>query len=231
VFGILDNAVIKNIKMRKYNVWIGLVIVTITLLTACVKSKLGELPSLSFTYSNNIATTPSTVSFEAQVFNTKTVSWDFGDGQSGAGESTNHFYSAFGVYSVTATAKSPEGFTRKETQKISVCPYSQIVISQIVVTVPTPTYFYGRLYTADGTLLVQTHYVFAALVANDTLAPLVTVTNLEKNLKFDLLDYGIIISSFSFQPSDYYTGSTPFPSVLTKTDAAGRTVALHVSWN
>ena len=206
-------------------------IVVLFLFSSCVKNELGELPSISFTYSNNVDTVPVAVSFSASTMNTETVSWDFGDGQSGIGTSITHIYTSQGLYKVTATATSQEGIISKQMKSVNVSPYTQIAISQIIVSVPTPTSFYSRIYSSSDSLLKQTNYVFTSISANDTLLPPVLITDFERPFKVKIMNFGTTISAFEFSPEDYFEATIPFSSTLSKSDAMGRTVLLYISWN
>lgn len=198
---------------------------------SCEKDKLPELPSLSFSYSNNIGAAPVEVSFEATATNTEEVSWDFGDGQSGKGTTINHTYGVQGLYKVVATATSEAGISIKQTKLVNVSPYTQISISEVHVTMPAATSFYSRIFDSNDSILKQTVYVIAATSAHDTLVPPVIITDFENAFKLKIMNFGSVLSSFTFNPGDYFSSATPFPSTFSKSDASGRTVLLNVSWN
>jgi PKD repeat protein len=85
---------------------------TSTTLTVCPNVSLG----FSYTNSN------TTFSFTATPSNLGNYQWDFGDGTSGVGLTTNHTYAAGGNYTVVLTAVDACGSLWSDTSVVSTCP-------------------------------------------------------------------------------------------------------------
>ena len=85
---------------------------TSTTLTVCPNVSLG----FSYTNSN------TTFSFTATPSNLGNYQWDFGDGTSGVGLTTNHTYAAGGNYSVVLTAVDACGALWIDSSEVSTCP-------------------------------------------------------------------------------------------------------------
>lgn len=85
---------------------------TSTTLTVCPNVSLG----FSYTNSN------TTFSFTANPSNLGNYQWDFGDGTSGVGLTTNHTYAAGGNYTVVLTAVDACGSLWSDTSVVSTCP-------------------------------------------------------------------------------------------------------------
>ena len=82
---------------------------------------------------NQTANASSTVTFDARTstdnYGISSYLWDFGDGNSGNGETTTHIYSASGNYTVTLTVEDVAGNTATDTINIDV---------QATAPAPTP---------------------------------------------------------------------------------------------
>jgi PKD repeat protein len=85
---------------------------TSTTLTVCPNVTLG----FSYTNSN------TTFSFTANPSNLGNYQWDFGDGTSGLGLTTNHTYAAGGNYTVVLTAIDACGALWSDSSEVSTCP-------------------------------------------------------------------------------------------------------------
>jgi PKD repeat protein len=85
---------------------------TSTTLTVCPNVSLG----FSYTNSNTI------FSFTATPSNLGNYQWDFGDGTSGVGLTTNHTYAAGGNYTVVLTAIDACGALWSDSSEVSTCP-------------------------------------------------------------------------------------------------------------
>jgi len=85
---------------------------TSTTLTVCPNVSLG------FSYTNN----NTTFTFTANPSNLGNYQWDFGDGTSGVGLTTNHTYAAGGNYTVVLTAVDACGALWSDSSEVSTCP-------------------------------------------------------------------------------------------------------------
>jgi sugar lactone lactonase YvrE/PKD repeat protein len=72
-----------------------------------------ELPTCDITYDPPSAAWGETITFDSHAQDTDGtvagVTWNFGDGQSGSGETTTHAYALPGLYTVTATVTDDQG--------------------------------------------------------------------------------------------------------------------------
>ena len=88
-----------------------------------------------------LAVNPLTVAFSAAASGGTapyTYSWDFGDGKSGTGSTTQHSYSGLGPYTVILTAMDSTGATALDTLSVS-CPGQVIKNNLFFVDCPTFT--------------------------------------------------------------------------------------------
>ena len=90
----------------------GTVDSTSTSITVCPNVSLG------FNYTNS----NTTFSFTATPSNLGNYQWDFGDGTSGVGLTTNHTYGAGGNYTVVLTAIDACGSVWSDSSEVSTCP-------------------------------------------------------------------------------------------------------------
>jgi PKD repeat protein len=215
--------------------WFLLTVISIILLftSACQKDQLADLSSLSYTYSHPSGVLPVTISFVAKAPVSSTVTWDFGDGQTGTGLTTSHTYAAQGLYPVSVSASAAGQVTLKRMDTVHVFPYTQIAISQIDVTIPNPAYVHYKVFNSAANVIFEASYATPSTsgtsLSNSPVPPLV-ITDLEHSMKVEIWNYYNAISGFSFRPSTYFQNTLPFPAVFNGTDSQGRTVTMHFSW-
>jgi PKD repeat protein len=195
---------------------------------------LGDLNSLSFTYSHPDGVLPVTISFVATASNASTVSWDFGDGQTGTGIAVSHTYSQEGLYNVIISTISADGVHMKRTSVVQVLPYTQIQIFKVNVTIPHPAWIHYKVRNSAGIGLLDVQYPSYS-TSGDSLAstpsPPLLINDLQHSLTVEIWNYTNIISTISINPYSFIQNTLPFPAVFTGSDSQGRTVTLYVSWN
>jgi hypothetical protein len=201
---------------------------------SCRKDELGELSSVSFTYSHPSGVLPVTISFVATVPNASVVTWDFGDGQTGTGSATSHLYAAEGLYNVVLSATPPGCFNIKQTKVVQVLPYTQIAISKIAVTVPHPAWIHYIVRNSSGTGILDAQYPSFSTLGDSLISnpsPPILINDLVHSFTVEIWNYSSIISTISINPNSYVQNTLPFPTVFTGSDSQGRTVKVYLSWN
>ncbi|MFZ5553762.1 MAG: PKD domain-containing protein [Bacteroidota bacterium] len=104
--------------------------------TVCVTVNPAPVPS--FTVDNTNGCYPVDVNFTSTTTGTvSTLTWDFGDGNTGTGTNPFHSYTAPGCYNVTLTATSPNGCVSDTTYPNLVCPYPYPVANFLFGPQPT----------------------------------------------------------------------------------------------
>jgi PKD repeat protein len=201
--------------------------------SSCRKDELVDLPAVSFSYSHVNGVLPVTISFVASVSAASSVTWDFGDGQTGTGMTTSHTYTSQGLYPVSISSSLPGQNTIKRIDTVNVFPYTQIAITQIDVTIPNPAYIHYTVRSFTGASLFDASYPTPSTSGtslSNTPSPAVMISDLQHLFKVEIWNYTNVISNFSFRPSTYFQSTLPFPALFQKSDSQGRTVTLHVSW-
>ncbi len=234
--------------MKKYYL-AGLIII----LVAGCKKKEDEAPTIDFTYSNNIGQAPDTVSFHAEIKNTNSVKWFFGDGATGEGIDVVHVYTHIGYYSVQAIATG-DGGSLSRFKNVNVSPYTKLRITSLSTTVP-PLKLDGTtwdmepnpnqnnpdlriiIYNSSGAEIMNDQYaaynVFSATFGYPTPA---VVTDFEGSFKVEVYDYDNpstldFIGAILFRPADYMTDTTAaFPNNFSKNNGMGLSVGVNVAW-
>jgi len=137
-------------------------VVTITL-----TKTVNQLPTASFTMNPTSGTAPLEVTFDAsgsydQDGNIVSYIWNFGDGNSGSGETVKHTFSSPGSYNVKLTVTDNEGATSSTiktitlTKAITFCkigvPYIAddgltVTLNSLIITEKTGSYRYTINYT------------------------------------------------------------------------------------
>ena len=220
-----------NIQPAK--LFLFLVTLLLTLFNSCVKDELKELDPVSFTYTHDSGSLPVTINFSANAPNSSAIMWDFGDGKTGTGFTTKHSYTTQGFYKVTLTVTSSSGLTIKRENIVNVFPYTQMIISQIDVTIPSPAYINFKVYNSYGTEIFDaknSDFSSNILFLNYTLPSPLIITDLDNNMHVAIWNYNNSVSTFSFRPKDYFLTTLPFPSFFSITDILGRTIKLYITW-
>jgi PKD repeat protein len=93
-----------------------------------------DYPTVMFTYSPLEPLVNETVSFDAATSLPKggsitDYSWSFGDGQTGAGSTVTHSYSATGAFTVTLTLTDSEGLTNSTSKEVTVTIHNVAITS------------------------------------------------------------------------------------------------------
>ncbi|MEO0896553.1 MAG: PKD domain-containing protein [Bacteroidota bacterium] len=83
-----------------------------------------QRPVASFSHTSSSSTAPATVEFNASSSedpdgSIASYSWDFGDGSTGSGRTTDHSYALAGTYTVSLTVKDNDGASRSTTKNIT----------------------------------------------------------------------------------------------------------------
>jgi len=110
------------------------------------------VPSASFTATPNSGTAPITVSFNASASadsdgTIASYAWNFGDGTTGSGVTTQHTYTAAGTYTATLKVTDDRGATSSTsvTVQVQAAPVQTIRVESIVLTsVKTAGGTYGQ---------------------------------------------------------------------------------------
>lgn len=96
-------------------------------------------PTANFTYSPSLPLINETVTFDAS--NSKpnggtilTYTWDFGDGESGSGKTTNHTYSTRETFNVTLTVTDSEGLTDTIWKIIRIEVVHDVAVTSVTVS-------------------------------------------------------------------------------------------------
>ena len=223
---------------------------------SCKKEeKVDEVPSIEFTYSNNIGTMPRAVTFTATPSEAGTVEWNFGDGGVATGESVTHNYSSPGFFSVEARLITSERSVSR-TRNVNVSKYTALRINNINGTSPllksngttwdsgpfndTVPDLYFRVFTASGAELGPlggyTHFnnVYST---NYPYVPPIDITDFDNPFTVKFLDFDDgsinddLIALLTFRAADYFVSSGPFPIAWQKQDLVnGGTVTVYVTW-
>jgi PKD repeat protein len=218
--------------MRKNRLLWIIASLLVIFLWSCQKDQLGDLNAVSYTYSHNTGVLPVTVTFVDTVPPSSTVSWDFGDGQTGSGMTVSHTYAAEGLYKVMLSATT-DGVTIKRTNTVEVYPYTQIVISQVDVTIPNPAWMHYIVRNSSGAAILDTQYASYSTVGLSlvsTPVPPLVINDFLHPFKVEIWNYSSVISALSFSPGTYLQSTLPFQTVFSGSDTQGRTVKMNVSW-
>jgi len=92
------------------------------------------------------------VKFNGIVRNSKTIDWDFGDGNSSNGEDPVHAYRKVGTYEVSMKVTAANGDTFTEVKKATILPSPEILLTRGKANVKGKTWRISKVYTAgkDG---------------------------------------------------------------------------------
>jgi hypothetical protein len=105
---------------------------------ACKKSSTDETSLIvTIVTQGGISTTvPATVHFSTTSGDYDSATWDFGDGTTGTGLTTQHTYTHFGCFKVTVTAKKGSA-TAVNSKDVPVSNFKRIVLKNMdVITIP-----------------------------------------------------------------------------------------------
>lgn len=227
------------------------ILIGISIISCKKKEEEEKQATIDFTYSGNIGTPPSNVSFTATPSDAGTVEWDFGDGTTASGTSVSHTYTNTGFFSVYCKLTTSYGSAGK-TKNVNVSPYTFISILELQGTAPLlntsgiawdastdndPDLFF-RVYNSNGNEVGNT-----AVGASNTfqlqltINPAISFYDFDETFKVKLFDYDLspdtddLVGEFSFRPADYFPGSGQFPAYFQKTDAnTGATGRVKVGW-
>lgn len=122
----------------------------------------------------NITSSPASPSSGETVFFTSTTTigsnsrpivkydWNFGDGATGSGQSTNHVYAVEGTYTVVLTISDDQGHTGSNTAQISVVDtHAAFTYSPAIPTTATPVSFdASTTRPANGRTIVTYQWTF-----------------------------------------------------------------------
>ncbi|WP_243630203.1 PKD domain-containing protein [Taibaiella soli] len=116
-------------------------------------------PTISISASPNAGCLPLTTTFSANITSlipVSTITWNFGDGNTGTGANPTHTYSALGSYTVTATITTTSGCTATSspiTINVNTKPTANFTAAPTTVCPNTPVTFTN---TSTGTVTTYT---------------------------------------------------------------------------
>jgi hypothetical protein len=227
---------------------------SVSVLAGCKKKEKEEAPHpvISFSHSAPNGAVPDTITFTASIKNSSTVSWNFGDGQSGTGLSVKHIYSHMGFFEVTASTTSDAGVTASETDFVNISPYASMHIEQVNMSVgakpgggtwdanvppDSNPDLICEIYSASGEKLTGSTSLYSPNTFSSSVSTSgVVVTEFNKKFTVKILDYDLggpneYIATISFRPGDYFSTAIPFITSFSKDDGAGNSAGLIVTWN
>jgi hypothetical protein len=216
-------------------------------------------PTVDFSYlgANNPA--PSTVSFTSTTTNAVNYLWDFGDNSSSTLANPQHLYTAGGVYTVKLTVTGAGGTTSTiKTVNIG-APLTNVKITTVtLLNIPftkpggtsgwdldgTGPDVYFQIQDQNSAILFNATSAARKIDVTPSMLPFgwnittpFAITNLSQSRFIQLFDYdlGIIgtpdddMSYVGFLMTDYTTGSTAYPTSITK-NQNGITIKLDLIW-
>ena len=222
-------------------------------LCSCKKNEADKPnPSIDFTFSGNTGTAPASVAFTATLQNASTVSWEFGDGQTGTGTSVTHIYSTLGLFEVTAKTTSEDGVSASQIKYVNVSPYSRINITQVFISVPTSkpvggTWdtnpgatnpdLYCKIFNSSGSQITsQNTYANNVFSTTYVISPIAQITDFNGKFTVKVFDYDLgatqdeTIATFEVRPGDSFSPTLPFPNIISKS-SGGTQIKIYTSWN
>jgi PKD repeat protein len=224
--------------------------ISISLLFACRKKEEEKPhPVITYSFSNNKGSIPVTVHFNALMLNSSTVSWDFGDGQTGTGSNTSHTYTTSGFFNVVAKTTNSEGEVASAEGHVDVSPFTKMVIEKITVIVPgkkndttawdtdgSNADLYCDVYNSSGTNLTaaSSPYTLNSSSAVCEYSPGITITDFYNNFKVQIMDYDLgsgseFITAFYIRPGDYIPSSPSSVRAISQSNGAS-SINVKLAW-
>jgi PKD repeat protein len=212
-------------------------------------------PVANFTFNPNGGYAPCSVQFTSSSLNGVDFTWDFGDGSTSIAENPIHVFNDPGTYTVTLKVKNADGQNQKSVQITIKKPFTKASLTKVVLTsmpfldgsgsgwdaFDGPDLFMQLLSpNPDNTVLeesgVVSNLVSSMLPVTWNLTTPYTINDFNFSdfyfiqlMDSDALDPDDEIDYVSFQLDNYTTGSSPYPSTITRTQNSS-TVTLHLNW-
>jgi len=208
-----------------------------------------QLPSASFSMSNNGCTATCSVNFNNNSSNATSYSWNFGDGASSSSSSPSHSYSSGGSYTVTLTATNQYGSDDyQQTVTIDNPPTSATITNVQITDCPldnggdwwdafpsnTDADIYFDLETSGGTVVLSAESSAIDNVGSLPISWNITngyqINNLSQGYRIVLWDDDTNADDYMGQTNQFSFSSYPtYPSVIT-VNGNGVTIKLTVTW-
>jgi PKD repeat protein len=211
-------------------------------------------PTVDYTYTGGGSPAPAVITFTSNTTNTSTYLWDFGDNSTSTIANPQHSYVTSGTYTVKLTASGAGGST-SVTKTINIAAaLTKVKITKItLIAIPFTNLTGGGWDSSDGPDVffkiqdVNSTTLFDATSANkrdnlilsnlpiswDFTTPF-NITDLSASRFIQFYDYDSLSSNddmgyVGFLFSNYTTGTTAYPTTVTKTQN-GITVTLNLTW-
>jgi PKD repeat protein len=230
-----------------------IILLLVSLIFSCKKKEDDEqdAPSFDFAYSLNQTIAPITVTFTATASPAGDVSWDFGDGTSGAGMTTTHTYTSAGFYSVNASLHTSQGNASLH-KYVNASNHTYFTIVKLVATAPslnssgltwdpepglTAPDLYARIYKSGSNLIPGSPVYFNnSFSMNYVLSPSFDLHELNSIMDVKLSDYDPgnakddAIATFNFDMGSSLA-SHGFATSFSLPSSGGATMTVYVTWH
>lgn len=130
-----------------------------------------SLPSVNYTADNREGCQPVVVNFDNLTANEATIEWDFGDGTTGTGNSTQHVFNQPGCYDIAISVTTNDGCVVDSVITNMICVYPVPVADFTFAPIPTdvfnPEITFTNLSLGGGNYL----WDFASLESSNAVNP------------------------------------------------------------